>query len=113
MTAKVGETKEKVGLVDNGKVFFTCSNCDKKLAYIWRTSPSKSKYKYRATCPYCNDKSWDIEVEGNPAEMGFSGIWQDIDENNDKPITLIENIKPKGDVIVMHVVKAQKEPKNV
>jgi DNA-directed RNA polymerase subunit RPC12/RpoP len=103
MVCKNFEESQPIGLEDGGHIFLTCSNCKSKLVDIWVTSPQiKAKFKYQANCPFCGDKSYIKEVEGG---ICYAGIYKQIDEDNDKPITLVESIE-WGNINQFKVVKA-------
>ncbi len=91
MLTKNFEEKELVGLKDGGHTYLKCSNCRKLLADLWVTNPSiKEKFKYRAKCPYCKDKSYIAEIEGG---IAYAGIYNQIDEDNDKKVTDVEHFE--------------------
>lgn len=103
MVCKNFEDREVIGLEDGGHTILSCSNCKRELVDIWVTSPKiKQTFKYQANCPFCGDKSYVKDVEGG---ISFSGIFKDIDEDNDKAITLVERVD-WGKINKFKVVKA-------
>jgi len=59
------ELKSEVSLKDGGHKYLYCSACNEQLVDIWVTKPEENvKFKMRATCGYCDDKSFSEIVEG-------------------------------------------------
>lgn len=52
-------------LVDGKHVHLKCSRCNKSLCDVWITQPNlKLKTKIVAYCDYCNDRSYEHEIDG-------------------------------------------------
>ena len=92
-----------VGLKDAGHIILRCSACDAQLVDIWVQLPnSGQKWKARATCPYCFDKSYVSEFEGGFAQGGIS-VPNPNDPENPIEKTRVVDIGSEGDVILFFV----------
>ena len=59
-------------LVDGGHVILKCSACGKELIDIWKIKPEPRSIKVVALCCYCNDKSFEEEIEGRLVINGIA-----------------------------------------
>jgi hypothetical protein len=103
------ELKEPVGLQDGGHVIIRCSCCDAQLVDIWIQMPqTKQKWRGRATCPYCGDKSYITEWNGGFAPAGIN-LPNPNDPENDIPKTAIldygEEKDAEGRDVVLFLMK--------
>lgn len=95
LTMKQPEAKETCGLEDGGHVYIRCSNCEAFLMDLWRTMPRAGeddkpmKWKLRASCPWCGDKSYVTEVEGVFHRGGYGKVKED-DPNDTWPSTVVD-----------------------
>ena len=52
-------------MLDGGKHALNCSACNKQLVEIWITKKELDvRFRMRAQCPYCDDYSFSVEVDG-------------------------------------------------
>lgn len=73
---------ELEGLSDGGHNLIKCSNCEAILMDVWVTRPHEPHtYKLRATCPWCNDKSFVVKVKGGFHQGGYgTQVGDDVEE---------------------------------
>lgn len=104
---------EPQGLVDGGHTYPSCSNCRALLADIWVVRPHETeKWKLRASCPFCGDKSFIFEVQGGFHYAGYSTL---VEGTEDQYVhsTVVESIEPSGDHFLLKVLKANKNAKAI
>ena len=57
--------REEGEMLDGGTHILKCSACDKELVEIWITKKDLDvRFRLRAKCPYCDDYSFSVEVDG-------------------------------------------------
>lgn len=80
-----------------------CSNCRKALVDIRILVEGTKKRKFRASCPFCRDKSFIEEVQGDKLYVG--GITEFVDSVNfiDKTYTKVVDIVPDDDYTMLTV----------
>lgn len=94
------------------KHLFSCSNCRKALCEILLINPEVDlELNYRASCPYCGDKSFPFKVKG---QIMFGGLGiEDVNSetcDDKRVLTVVEDFKECGsDTIEFVVKKAIKE----
>lgn len=105
--------KPSSGLTDGGHIYIDCSNCNAALMDIWRSRPNESHtWKLRASCPFCGDKSFIVEVKGGFHPGGF-GVTKEDDDSDDIPITSNDGCDIVNGVVEFRIVKANPDVKPV
>jgi len=107
------EVAEKIAgnLQDGNHIYPACSNCNAILMDIWRTRPHETEtWKIRATCPFCGDSSFVIEVQGGFHIGGYGEIKED-DAEDDIPSTVVEEFQCDGDTFNFTIKKANPDAK--
>ena len=102
--------REPIGLQDGGHVILRCSACNAQLLDVWIQMPQTGqKWRGRALCPYCGDKSYIQEWSGGFAPGGIAIPNPDDPENDWEKTRLVDFSDEKdaegNDVIVFHVKK--------
>lgn len=114
LTVEKSVAKEAVGLKDGGHVYVRCSNCEAILMDLWKTLPKNGekeiKWKVRANCPFCGDKSFVHDVEGVFHKGGYGKVKED-DPNDDFPSTVIESEECVDGVFMFKILKANENAK--
>ena len=97
---------ELEGLSDGGHNFIACSNCKAALMDIWVTRPHETEaYKIRATCPWCNDKSFITRIVGG-FHYGGCGSQNGGDVEDTIESTSVDHFEIKNGVFEFTVLKA-------
>jgi len=66
------EVNKKLGFKDCGHVILKCSNCQKPIFSLWIIDKNASlEANYKATCPYCNGKSYTKTIKGRITTGGI------------------------------------------
>ena len=75
--------------------FIRCSNCNKDLVQIVNKKISgEIFYKMVVKCPFCGDKSWEVEIKGKVGVHPCAGVTlTDIKEDLNKVLYLTEKTK--------------------
>lgn len=85
---------------------------------IWRTMPNAVnphtgkvfRWKIVASCPFCGDKSFPVEIEGNFHAGGYGKVKRD-NEDDDVPSTIHEFEDFKDDTYYFRCLKASPDAK--
>lgn len=94
-------------LSDGGHHIIKCSACNKPLCDIWVIRPHVDiSFKYRATCPYCNDKSFLKEIKGGITYGGIAEADPNSETIDDKrTLTVVEDVEWGGEIVEFKVKK--------
>jgi len=82
-------------LEDVDHIIVKCSSCDKALVEIWVVSRDSVDSKIVANCPFCGDKSFIYEINGQflLGHMDDTVIVDtDVDDNNIVNINVIKEV---------------------
>jgi hypothetical protein len=102
-----------MSLTDGPKIYLTCANCRARLLEIWVVSPQEdSSFKVRATCPFCNDKSYIQEIKGGFRHSGAARPCED-DEAADFLATIVDKIDVVNDISIFNMRKAQPDARPI
>ncbi len=105
--------REPEGLTDGGHIYPACSNCRAILMDIFITRPhEKDVWKVKATCPFCGDASFAVEVKGG-FHMGGYGVIKPDNEDEDIASTVVDSHQIIGDTIVFKIMKASANAKPI
>lgn len=110
--------KEKVGLSNGGHTYIRCSNCEAILMDIFQTmknavNPNTGKvfeWKIVASCPFCGDKSFPVDIQGTFHPGGYGKIKHD-NEDDDIPSTIAEYEDFRDGIYYFRCVKASPDAK--
>ncbi len=115
MTADGPVQRPLRGVEDGGHVLLSCSSCNRKLVDVFVTNPHAKHpltgepfcWSLRATCCFCGDKSFPVEVKGLFHKGGWGEIKRD-DVTEDVPQTKIshEEIAEDGVSVTFFTIKA-------
>lgn len=95
-------------LKDGGHVFLKCSACRKRLCDIWIQRPDIDLVlNYRATCPFCGDKSALQEIKGGVAFGGISEANPDNEYDDYRFYTMVDRPEWDGETVELIVKKAK------
>jgi hypothetical protein len=88
-------------LIDNGEITLVCSNCDKPLLIVWSNRPNEKRvWKLRATCPYCNDRSFAFDMKGGFAYRGYDKPIPGLPADEVIPVLNVKNVEvDNGEVL--------------
>ena len=91
----------------NDHTYLSCSNCNAILADLVKTVADESiKWKFRAKCPFCGDKSYVKELTGIFA-VGGVGRPKPDDPTDDIPSTAWDNQETIDGITWLTMVKAR------
>jgi DNA-directed RNA polymerase subunit RPC12/RpoP len=117
---KVGEIevedKPLENLRDGGHTLFTCSNCNAKLMDVWSTRRHEAdEWTLQATCPFCNDRSFEKQIKGGFHYGGFGTTKPGEPDEDDYVSTKVdfwETVNEgSGDKFLFHIIKASPDAK--
>lgn len=114
--------RELRGLEDGGHVIVRCSNCNAALLDVWKTMPNAVNkrtgqpfhWQLRANCPFCEDRSFVVEVDGIFHVGGYGEVKPD-NEDDDIPSTVIQHttVNEKTGTYDFHLARASSAAKPV
>lgn len=101
------------GLKDGGHVLVECSNCRAILLDVWKTRPHEAEtWRLKASCPFCGEDSFPVEVQGGFHVGGYGEIKGD-DPDSDWPSTAVDSSEINGNTFLFRVVKATPDAKPI
>ncbi len=108
--------EELEGLSDGAHNLLSCSNCNAILMDIWVTRPHETDtYKVRASCPWCNDRSFIMKITGGFHMGGYGTLKGGDDPDETVESTLVDEFvrDEKTNVFEFKIGKATKDAKPV
>ena len=108
MQIKTGLIKEapKHGLIDGPHHYLECSNCGAMLCDIWSVKPPAENdvsFTFIAKCPYCQDRSFPMEVKGL-FYLGGLGLPNPNDSDDEIQKTRITRQHNENDYVILDVI---------